>query len=568
MPPEKRWEIYPEISPEAEQELSEYSPVLRQILYNRGFKTRSSAQEFLTAQSPAGTEPENMLGISNAVERLDYALNHSEPIAIYGDYDADGVTATALLVQFLRHLGANVEGYIPNRFDEGYGVNIEALDSLKERGFRLVITVDCGIRSPIEAEHARQIGLDLIITDHHHPLGDVPDCLAVVNPKQLGDTYPDKDLAGVGLAYKLASGYLNHIQDKHIITASLPPIVDFLDLVALGTISDLAPLRGENRSLVKNGLQVIRQPSRQGLASLIGISGLTAKNITASDISFILGPRLNAAGRVETAVTALDLLLESKVEKAGFLAQLLENNNRTRQEETREALALAEKLAHPEEDGQYLLFASDPGFSTGIVGLVASRLTEAYYRPSVVANQGPEFTRASCRSIPEFHITDALDVCADLMEHHGGHAAAAGFTVRNEHWPELIERLKMIAEAKLSTIDLQPSLKADIVLPFVDLKPEILADIEQLQPTGMTNPQPVFCSQGLKVNRYRTVGKDNAHLRITLSDDYITYDAIGFRLGNWADKMPSFVDIMYYFELNEFNGNVNLQLNLRDIRPV
>ena len=567
MPPEKRWEIYPKLTPEAEQELSEYSPVLRQILYNRGLTTRASAQEFLTAQSPAGTGPENMLGISAAVERIDYALTHSEPIAIYGDYDADGVTATALLVDFLRQLGANVEGYIPNRFEEGYGVNIEALDSLKEKGFRLVITVDCGIRSPSEAKHARQIGLDMIITDHHHPLGDVPDCLAVVNPKQPGDTYPDKDLAGVGLAYKLASGYLTHFQGKHPASAYLPPIESYLDLVALGTISDLAPLRGENRALVKKGLQVIRKPGRQGLASLIGVSGLTAKNITAPDISYGLGPRLNAAGRVETALTALDLLLETSVEKAGFLAQLLENNNRTRQEETRQALALAENLAHPEEAGQYLLIARDPSFSTGIVGLAASRLTEAYYRPSIVANQGPDFTRASCRSISEFHITDALDECADLMEHHGGHAAAAGFTVRNERWPELIERLKRIAKEKLSACDLQPSLTADIVLPLVDLKPEILADIEQLQPTGITNPQPVFCSRGLKVNRYKTVGKDNAHLRITLSDDQITYDAIGFRLGTWADKMPSFVDIMYYFEKNEFNGNVNLQLNLRDIKP-
>lgn len=567
MPPEKRWEVYPTITAEAEQELREYSPVLRQILYNRGYTTQASAQKFLAAQPPSGTEPEDMLGICAAVERIDYALAHAEPIAIYGDYDADGVTATALLVQFLRQLGADVQGYIPNRFDEGYGVNTDALDSLKEKGIQLVITVDCGIRSPIEADHARKIGLDLIITDHHHPLGDVPDCLAVINPKQPGDTYPDKDLAGVGLAYKLAVGYLNYSLKKHPLATFLPSPEDFLDLVALGTISDLAPLRGENRALVKAGLQVIRQPRRQGLASLIGVSGLTALNIGASDISFALGPRLNAAGRLESALAALNLLISTDLNEAGELAQKLENQNRDRQEKTREALALAENLAHPEQDGQFLLIAADPGFSSGIVGLVASRLTEAYYRPSIVAYQGLEFTRASCRSIPDFHITDALDECAELMEHHGGHAAAAGFTVRNERWVELKDRLQHIAEQKLSTSDLRPSIKADIALPLVDLKPDILADIELLQPTGNGNPQPIFCSHGLKVNRYKAVGKDYAHLKVTLSDNRITYDAIGFRLGSWVDKMPSSVDIMYFFEKNEFNGSTNLQLNLRDLKP-
>jgi single-stranded-DNA-specific exonuclease len=567
MPPEKRWEVFPLLTPESKQELGEYSPVLRQILYNRGYTTKATAQEFLAAQSPSGTEPEKMLGIPAAVERLDYALTHSEAIAIYGDYDADGVTATALLVQFLKQLGADVQGYIPNRFDEGYGLNIEALDSLKEKGVGLVITVDCGIRSPLEAEHARQIGLDLIITDHHHPLGDVPDCLAVINPKQPGDTYPDKDLAGVGLAYKLAVGYLNYPGKKYILPNSITPVENFLDLVALGTISDLAPLRGENRALVKKGLEIIRQPRRQGLFSLIKVSGLTAQNIGASEISFALGPRLNAAGRLESALAALNLLISTDLNEAGELAQKLENQNRDRQEKTREALALAEILAHPEQDGQYILIAADPGFSSGIVGLVASRLTEAYYRPSIVAYQGPEFTRASCRSIPDFHITDALDECVDLMEHHGGHAAAAGFTIRNERWMELKDRLQNMAEQQLSVLDLRPSIKADIALPLVDLKPEILTDIERLQPTGNGNPQPIFCSRGLKVNRFRAVGKDNAHLKVTLSDNRITYDAIGFRLGSWAEKMPPSVDIMYYFERNEYNGNTSLQLNLRDLKP-
>ena len=567
MPPEKRWEVTPPLPPEAEQELQEYPEILRRLLYNRGCTTRQLAEEFLTAQPPPGTQPENMLGIPAAVNRLAYALEHGESIAIYGDYDADGVTATALLVQFLRQLGANVQGYIPNRFDEGYGLNLTALNDLKEQGVQLVITVDCGIRSPIEAEHARHIGLDLIITDHHHPLGLVPNALAVVNPKQPGDSYPDKDLAGVGLAYKMAVGLLNHLEKQNPLLCLPQPVEEYLDLVALGTISDIAPLKGENRALVKQGLEYIRQPRRQGVASLIGVAGLVAHNIGATEISFALGPRLNAAGRIESALAALHLLTTDKLYEAGELAQKLENQNRERQEITLKALERAVQLAQPERDGQFLLIAADPDFNPGIVGLVASRLTEQYYRPSIIAHRGEDFTRASCRSIPEFHITDALDECADLMEHHGGHAAAAGFTIRNERWRELTERLQQIALRQLGELDLRPVLRADLELPLHAVKPEILNYIEYLQPTGNANPQPLFLTRGLKVVRFKPVGRDNAHLRLTLTDGRITYDAIGFRQGSWAENMPHFVDVMYFFEKNEYNGNQTLQLNLRDLKP-
>jgi single-stranded-DNA-specific exonuclease len=566
MPPEKRWVPPPPLTPEAKVELAEYSSILQQLLFNRGYKTKDSAKLFLAALPPPGTEPEALLGLPQAVERLEYALQHAEPIAIYGDYDADGVTATALLVHFLRQLGANVQGYIPNRFDEGYGLNMDALTFLQEGGTRLVVTVDCGIRSHPEVDHARQIGLDLIITDHHHPLGSVPEALAVINPKQPGDNYPDKNLAGVGLAYKLAAGLLRSLQQQGpFLTAQ--PAEACLDLVALGTIADMAPLTGENRYLVREGLKLIRQPTRQGLAALIGVSGLTARNINAGDIGYTLGPRLNAAGRLETAMAAFDLLTSSDLYQAGELAQRLENQNRERQEITRQTVLRAEELAQPDQPDQLLLFACDPDFNPGIVGLVASRLTEGYYRPAIVAHAGLEFTRASCRSIPEFHITDALDECADLMEHHGGHAAAAGFTVRNERLPELIQRLQGIAFRQLSTLDLHPSLRADVELPLRELKPDILDILEQLQPTGSSNPTAVFISCGLKVQRSRAVGKDGAHLKLTVTDGQITYDAIGFRLGHWYEKLPPFVNLIYTYEKNEFNGNQTLQLNLKDLKP-
>ena len=564
---DKHWIIAPKIPLSIAQVLSDYPPVMQQLLFNRGLRTREDAFRFLSAELPPGTDPMAMLGIQEAVDRIQFAIQHQEPIAVYGDYDADGVTATALLVQFLENHGANVREYIPNRFDEGYGLNIEALAALKDEGIKLVITVDCGIRSPREADYASQIGLDLIITDHHHPGPELPRALAVINPKQENDTYPEKDLAGVGLAYKLAEGFVAAI-DQH--DDNLPPQLraeSFLDLVAIGTVADLAPLTGENRSLVRRGMKALQQPHRQGIQSLIGVSGLVARKINAWDIGFLLGPRLNAAGRLDSAVTALKLLISQDVQEAGELAQQLDNQNRERQDLTRQMQERAVEMMVPDPEKEFLLYADDPDFNPGLVGLVASRLTEKYYRPSVVAHKGPQFTRASCRSIPEFHITNALDQCADLLDHHGGHAAAAGFTVQNEKLPELLERLTYLANEQLKNKDLQPRMHADIEIPLHQLKPEILNFLEWLQPTGQENPQAVFVSRDLRVTRARTVGKDNSHLKMAVTNGQITFDAIAFRQGFWMEEMPSSIDIMYTFEKNEFNGRETLQLNVRDIKP-
>lgn len=565
MPPLiKQWNLPAPVPSEVEQALSEYHPVLRQILYNRGYRTAEQARQFLLAEPPAGSEPMNMLGVGAASERILAAIRHGENLAIYGDYDADGVTATALLVQFLNRLGAKVRGYIPNRFDEGYGLNNEALSLLRSEGVSLVITVDCGIRSLAEAEYARQIGLDLIITDHHHPTEELPIAQAVINPKQPQDNYPDQNLAGVGLAYKLACG-LSEMGSIRPFVRSLEE--EYLDLVALGTITDMAPLIGENRALVKAGLQQIRRPQRQGIMALIGVSGLRPGNISAGDVSFTLGPRLNAAGRLESALDAYELLITQEVSKAAMLAQKLEIQNRERQEITRQLQMEAEQIALRQDGVPLLLFAAHPDFNPGVVGLVASRLTEQYYRPAIVAHYGPEFTRASCRSISEFHITNALDECSELLEHHGGHAAAAGFTVQNANLPDLMERLHSIAARELAHRDLRPTMNADYEINLSDLKPELLKYLDWLQPTGMENRQPLFVSRGLKLRAARSVGKDHTHLKLTVTDGRITFDAIGFRMGSWLGHLPSTLDLLYHFESNEYNGQVNLQLNVRDLRP-
>jgi single-stranded-DNA-specific exonuclease len=557
----KRWEVAPPIPPEADLELRGYPPILRQILYNRGYPTHELARQFLEASPPPGTEANNLLDLSKAVDRIQHAINHSERIAVYGDYDADGVTATALLVQALRFLGASVKEYIPNRFDEGYGLNLEALSSLHEEGVDLVITVDCGIRSWDEADYARSVGMDLIISDHHYPLEDIPPAFAVINPKQADDSYPDKNLAGVGLAYKIAGALFQATQ----FTAF--DIQDFLDLVAIGTVADLAPLKGENRTLVRAGLERIRQPIRQGVMALIGVAGLTPGRITTTDIGFALGPRLNAAGRLDSALAAFNLLTTQEPQQAGQLAQWLDIQNRERQKITRAIQAKAEQMIIVDDQIPLLLFAADPEFNAGVVGLAASRLTEQFYRPAIIASVGEEYTRGSCRSIPEFHITRALDACKDMLEHHGGHAAAAGFTIRNELLPDLVECLQDIAKEQLGSLDLRPKLFADAELSLSELKPDLLKYLDWLQPTGNDNPLPIFMSRGARVIRQKVVGADGAHLKLVVTDGHITFDAIAFRQGHWIAQIPPLVDLMYTFELNEFNGQISLQLNVKDIRP-
>lgn len=573
----KRWLIAEPVPPDVRQELDAFSDVLAQLMYNRGVRTRAEADTYLNAEPPTGADPANMLGIDAAADRILHAVGAGEKIVVYGDYDVDGVTATALLSLALSALGADVMGYIPNRFDEGYGLNVEALAGLHAAGTGLVITVDCGIRSIKEAEFARELGMDLVISDHHHPGAALPPAHAIINPKQAGDGYPEKDLAGVGLAYKLVQALYAHPLADGLGTPARPSAEEFLDLVALGTVADIAPLTGENRSLVRAGLERLRLPRRQGLVSLLGVAGLldtdnrgktiaSARRLNAGHIGYVLGPRLNAAGRLDSALAALDLLTKEDLNETGALAQLLNAQNRERQDLTRSIQEAAEQMALERAPEAPLLFAVHEDFNEGVVGLAASRLTETHYRPAVVGRMDAETTRASCRSIPEFHITAALDQCADLLERHGGHAAAAGFTVRNENLTELIERLMEIAQDQLAGLDLRPTLQADMELPLRELKPGLLPELDRLEPTGHKNPQARFVSRNLRVRYPKVVGQDGSHLKMAVTDGAITYDAIAFRQGHRIKELAAPIDILYAYEINEYNGRKSLQLNVKDFK--
>lgn len=548
------------MSEAVQKELSGYPNLLQQLLFNRGITSCIDAETYLHVTGSIHN-PMQLLGMQQAVTRIQEAIFQKEQIAVYGDYDVDGVSATALLVQALQSLGAEVKGFIPNRFEEGYGLSQEPLQKLFDEGIRLVITVDCGIRSGPEVDFCNELGMDVILTDHHEPHGDVPHAVAVICPKQKGDLYPEKNLAGVGLAFKLAEALY------HACSSPTTQESDFYDLVALGTVADMVPLTGENRALVKAGLQQMKLQQRLGIRALAGAAGINLETINAGNIGFGLGPRINASGRLETAQMAYDLLNTHDFHDAGLLAQKLDDLNRKRQEETRQnvdkAIALVSEM--PASD---IIIVFDTEFNKGIVGLVASKLVEKFYRPAVVGQIEEGEIRASCRSIPEFHITHALDECADLFTHHGGHSMAAGFTLLINNRELFLQRLDDIAARELGELDLSPELVIDMEIVLNEIKPvEIFEILAKIEPTGQNNPDVVFSSRHLQVEKYRTVGKEGNHLQFSLRDKNIIYKAIAFQRGHLAKELPQWIDVAYTFEKNTFRGETEIQLNVKDIQP-
>ncbi|MYD10184.1 MAG: single-stranded-DNA-specific exonuclease RecJ [Chloroflexi bacterium] len=564
---QKEWALAPAAPAERLQRFREVSPILAQMLVDRGFEDPASARAFIH-NSNLDEDPFALKDVEKAVDRIGLAIERRQPTVVYGDFDADGVCATTLLVQTLKALGADVSPYIPDRDGEGYGLNAPALRQLAQQGAQLVITVDCGIRSIAEVEAGARAGLDIIVTDHHSIGPELPAALAVINPRQ-DDCAGEAGLAGVGVAFMLAKGLLRRRWDSD--RASYPPGFrqsDLLDLVALGTVADVMSLKtGLNRRLVRHGLDTINEFRRPGIAALARVAGLKAGQIRASDLGFGLGPRVNAAGRLGSAMTAYDLLSARTLDDALPCAVELQRLNQERQRLTRQAqTAISEQVS--EADELHLIFAGDEGLLPGIVGLVAGQLSQEYYRPAVVLEFGADESRASCRSIPEFDITRALDECADLLVKHGGHAMAAGFTVRNENIDVLRLELQRKAQASLRGRRLTPRLPVDCEAKLSDISMALVAELDLLEPTGHGNPQATFLTRDLNVLHSRRVGAEKQHLKLRLADaDSSPIDAIGFGLGDWALKMPRRIDCVYHAEINEWNGRRTLQMRLLDLRP-
>ena len=562
--PKKRWVLAPPIPNEVKQTLSDYPPFLRQLLFNRGITTAEAAKAYLSSDSPTPTDPFLLLGMREAVSVIEAALQANENITVYGDYDTDGVTSSSLLFEFFSELGHEPRVYIPNRFEEGYGLNLDAIELLAAEGTQLLITVDCGIRSLREVQRAKELGMRVIVTDHHQPGDDLPQADAVINPHQPADPYPYKELAGVGLAYKLAEAWLRIHPNPDV------DLDQWLDLVAIGTVVDVAPLTGENRSLVKRGLALMRQPQRQGLFSLAQVASINPAKINAGNLGFGIGPRLNAAGRLENALDSFRLLTSKDVFEAGWLAQQLESLNTSRKEITSQIIESTTQIIAAQEEDVPVLFSASADFNAGVVGLAAGRLTEAYNKPAIIGSIEGDLIKASCRSISGFDINQALNQCADLLERHGGHPMAAGLTVRTENAQALHDRLIAIARDAFRGVDLTPVLDIDYEISLDKLQPDhfpgIFEAVEQLEPTGESNASALFCSKNCRVIRRNAVGKGE-HLKLVLGAGKNQFEAIAFRQGALIDSLPEQVDIAFTFEINEFNGRSTIQLNLRDIRP-
>lgn len=531
--------------------------ILADILLARGLKTAQDVQLFLHPSWEHLHDPFLLKDMRLAVERIQKAIDNGEKIRIYGDYDADGVCSTTLLFQALQSLKAHVDYYIPDRFREGYGLHRHALQAAKEEGVQLVITVDTGITAVDEATYARELGLDLIITDHHEPPATLPDAFAVINPKQPQCTYPFSQLAGVGVAFKLVQALCEHTPKQ------------WLDLVALGTIADLVPLIGENRLLATFGLEQMNRRQQYGLAALAEVAGIEGE-ISARDVGFLLGPRINASGRLQSATKAVSLLLAEEMETARQIADELNQINQERQRLVQEISeeAIAEVEANPEMHQQVIVVANE-GWHEGVIGIVASRLVEQFYRPAIVLNIDPNtgMAKGSARSIEGFHMVEALRAAAEHLERFGGHTMAAGMTLPSEKIPALRQTLSAYAEQTLSEEDYRPISMVDAALSLRDVTPELVAQLERLAPFGVDNPPPLLLLRESAIGRIQVVGAYKDTLKLQLVQGQSTLTAIGFQQGTLAEEITTgaHVQIVGELQVNEWNGRKQLQVLLHDM---
>ena len=501
-------------------------PLVARILAARGIEISAMA-DFIAARAVENGPP--MLDLDRAVERLRRALAARERIVVYGDYDVDGIAGSAILVRAFRQLGVAVAAYIPNRYEEGYGLNEQALRQLAADGARVIVSVDCGVTAVHEAAVARSLGVDLIITDHHHPPAELPGGFAVVNPRRPGDLSLDKELAGAGVGLMLARRLLGELgfalrRDE------------LMQLVALATVADVVPLRAANRTLVKAGLEALNRAPITGVRAMVERAGLKLGSVTAANIGYVLGPRLNAAGRISDAEEALRLLLTEDADEAKILAEHLELKNTERQELTRQVVKGARERAVERPDA-WATVVADPAWPAGIVGLGASRLVEDYGRPAVVIAIDGEEGKGSCRSISAVHIAEALDECDDLLIKHGGHAMAAGFSIAREKIAELTERLDEIVRRRLGGVRPVPSLRVDAEIEPEALTARLALELASLEPCGMGNPRPHLLLRNVKVFGIKQVGADSDHLRCKITVGRFTFDAMAFRRGEQVGAM-------------------------------
>lgn len=559
----KRWRVIPAdegcVSLLSEQ--LHISPILAQLLVHRGITSAECGRHFLYDSLEDSCDPFLMKGMDKAVQRICRAVEGKEKIIIYGDYDVDGITATSLLYLVLSDLGAVPAFYIPERQSEGYGLNRDAVQHLKEAHTAVLITVDCGISSYDIVDSFRH-DMDIIVTDHHEPPADIPPAYAVLNPKQEGCAYPFKDLAGAGVAYKLCQALWLRLRRE--------PLAGYTEIAALGTIADLVPLTGENRIIVRHGLQRMKEGYNTGLQALLAVSALEADAISAGRIAFTAAPRLNAAGRISHAEKGVRLLLETDKLQAEHIAEELNELNKERQDIEHDIARQAVRQIEKEKrsrDG--VLIAYGQNWHAGVIGIAASRLVEAYYRPSLVISIHDGVGKGSCRSIAGFNMYDALQYADDLLIQYGGHPMAAGFSIQADRIEAFRRRLLEYAASHMSEDDYIPQLSIDGELRPEDITLDLIGELSQLEPYGMGNSRPVFSLQGCTVDEVRPIGRDKKHLRLVLrSGRHTRLSGVGWSMADACNEIMEgdSIDIAFQLERNDFNGVSSPQLVVQDLR--
>ncbi len=539
------------------------------LLVQRGINTYDKAKAFFRPSLNNLYDPFLMKDMEKAVERLGYAIEHNEKIMIYGDYDVDGTTSVALVFTFLKKYSKNITYYIPNRYTEGYGISLTGIDHAHQLGITLIVALDCGIKAIEKVAYARSKGIDFIICDHHTAGEKIPEALAVLDPKRPDCNYPFKELSGCGVGFKLLQAFC------YKYNKNLDDLYNMLDLVAVSIASDIVPITGENRVLAYYGLKKLNHNPRCGLKAIIQVAGLEGKEITIEDIVFKIGPRINASGRIESGSSSVDLLIAEDENYAFEISKQINSYNNTRKNIdntiTKEALNLIASNKNFKNRVTTVLFNSN--WHKGVVGIVASRLTEVYYRPTVVLTESNGLVTGSARSVPGFDLYKAIESCSALLENFGGHTYAAGLTLRKENLEKFIQKFEEVVYEGIQGHPFIPSLEIDMELKLKDITPKFLRILKQFEPFGPENMMPVFMTENVADDGTgRPVGSQKEHLKLNIvheDEPMKAYSAIGFNLGHFYDDIinGNNFDICYTIEENEYRGQKSIQLRIKDIKP-
>ena len=563
--PSMRWQIStvdPEIVGKLTSELG-LPLLLARLLVLRGVDEPERAARFLSPALAHLHDPFQMADMRPAVERLERAITHGEKILIYGDYDVDGTMAVVVLLTALRTLGAKVDAYIPDRLTDGYGMRIPVVEQAHARGVRVVLSVDTGVREHEVLARGRELGLDCIVTDHHLPDDHLPPACAILNPRRADCAYPEKSLAGVGVAFKLTQALLGPRMNARRLES-------YLKIVCLGTIADVVPLVGENRIITHFGLAGLREPMHSGLAALLAVSGLGGGEVSTYDVGFRIAPRINAAGRMDSARDVIELFTTADAVRAREIAGRLESLNSERQRVESGILEaiLKEMEAQPERKRRHSLVFAGDGWHRGVIGIVAQRVVDRFYRPTLVMGIEDGVAVGSGRSIRGFHLLDALTQCSDLFDRFGGHAQAAGFALPAGRVADLETRFEAWARSALSAEDLEPVLRVDAEATLADLTPELYAQLQGLEPHGFGNPTPVFVARGVRLLAAPRVLKEK-HLKLRVGQGGVSFDALAWRMAERAAELPlgRLLDLAFTVEENSYQGVNSLQLVVKDWRP-